>query len=143
VAQVDLLPSVLDCCGIPLPGADWTGVKTSFERGSVTPLRLYPGESWLPLVHGRGGKTRSEVVIENDDPTTGCQVRCLVTDRHRLTVYPGTPDGELFDLAEDPDELSNLWYRPDRREPKAQLIARLLDSYARHTPSYPVPPWNS
>ena len=62
-------------------------------------------------------------MIENDDPTTWYQARCLVTEQHRLTLYPGTPDGELFDLWNDPDELYNLWYREERKAFRDQLTA--------------------
>ena len=82
-------------------------------------------------------------IIENDDPTTGYRIRCLVTERYRLTLYPGTQDGELFDLREDPWELHNLWYQKPYQQLKVDLIATLLDSYSRHTPLYPIPPWNS
>jgi uncharacterized sulfatase len=83
------------------------------------------------------------VVIECDDPTTGLRPRCLVTERHRITVYPGLPDGELFDLSDDPWELNNLWYEPAHRELRAELTARLLDEYSALTPMFPIPPWNS
>ncbi len=79
IAQVDLLPSILEACGTPLPGAAWQEQPTPFERGSVTPLSLYPGRSWLPVVRGESTSVRDSVVIENDDPTTGYRVRCLVT----------------------------------------------------------------
>lgn len=142
-AQIDLLPTVLDYCGVPLPGAAQACAATPFQRGAERPLALYPGRSWRPLLEGDAITLHEEVVIENDDPTTGLQVRCLVTDRHRLTLYPGTPDGELFDLASDPDETHNLWYRPDAAPLRADLIRRLLDAYSRQTPFYPIPPWNS
>lgn len=143
VSQVDLLPTVLDWCGVPEPGAGWRADPTPFERGSVAPLRLRPGRSWLPLLEGAGDPSRDAVVIENDEPTTGLQARCLVTPRHRLTVYPGTPHGELLDLQEDPAELRNLWYDPASRALRAELAGRLLDEYARCTPMWPVPPWNA
>ena len=126
-----------------MPGSEWKDVATPFERGSVTALHPYPGTSWLPLLDGSRRTVRDSVVIENDDPTTGFQVRCLVTERYRLTVYPGTGDGELFDLQYDPHELHNLWYRTDRAALKEKLVARLLDAYSQHTPYHPIPPWNS
>jgi arylsulfatase len=143
VSQVDLMPAVLDLCDVPMPGEEWREVDTPYERGSVVPLRTHPGRSWRPLLDGSENRLRDEVVIENDDPTCGFQVRTLVTDRYRLTIYPGTPHGELFDLQADPDELHNLWYRAEQRSLRADLSARLLDAYARSTPLYPIPPWNA
>ncbi len=142
-AQVDLFPTVLDLCGAPLPGADWPATETPFERGIEAPLRLYPGRSLRPVLDGTAGAVRDRVVIENDDPTTGYRVRSLLTPTHRLAVYPGTPDGELIDLAADPDELHNLWYRAGRRALRDRLTAELLDAYAAETPLYPVPAWNA
>lgn len=143
VSQVDLLPTVLDWCGVEEPGARWAEAPTPFERGSARPLRLRPGASLLPLARGEAGDPGRAVVIENDDPTTGFRVRTLVAGRYRLSVYPGTPDGELFDLAADPDELHNLWYRDDRQRLRAELTERLLNEYAEAAPLYPVPPWNA
>ncbi|MBI3985454.1 MAG: sulfatase-like hydrolase/transferase [Lentisphaerae bacterium] len=143
VSQVDLLPSMLDLCGIPLPGSDWVSRKTPFAWGTQQPLRLFPGRSWKPLLNGAAAAIRDAVVIENDDPSTGFRVRSLVTPTHRLTLYPGTEDGELFDRSDDPDELRNLWHRPERAALKQTLIRRLLDAYSLETPLYPIPPWNS
>jgi arylsulfatase A-like enzyme len=141
VSQVDLLPSVLDLCDVPEPGATWSTRETPFERGAVLPLRLRPGHSWRGLLDGTVDAVRSSVVIENDDPTTGFQVRTLVTPTHRLSVYPGSDAGELFDLTADPNELVNIWDRETTL--RDRLIRELLDEYSRCTPSYPIPPWNS
>lgn len=143
IAQMDLMPSLLDLCGVPMPGSDWAAKPTTFERGSVQPLAPYPGRSWREILEGKTERTRETVVIENDDPTMGFRVRCLVTERYRLTVYPGTPHGELFDLLADPHELYNLWNRPEAQGLQQELIARLLHDYSLETPYHPIPPWNS
>ena len=143
VSQIDLMPGILDLCGVPMPGADWADCKTPFERGSVMPIHHYPGRSFAGLLDGTATSIRDSVVIENDDPTSGYQVRSLVTPTHRLSIYPGTPDGELFDLQHDPDELHNLWYAPAHAGLRAGLVSRLLDAYAGETPWHPVPYWNS
>ncbi len=139
ISQIDLLPTILDLCGVAMPGDRLP--ETPFQRGAVDPLSPYPGRSFAALIGDSRGTIRDEVVIENDDPTTGFRVRALVTDRYRLTVYPGFPFGELFDLSEDPGEHDNLWERkPALRN---ELTKRLLDAYSRHAPLHPIPPWNS
>lgn len=143
VSQIDLMPTVLDLCDVDLPGAEWNEKETPFQRGEVVPLDSYPGRSWRELLRGEPVDWEDEVVIENDSPTTGFQVRTLVTDRHRLSIYPGTEHGELFDLESDPDELHNLWYKDAHKELRENLTAQLLDAYSRATPLYPIPPWNS
>jgi arylsulfatase len=35
ISQIDLMPPVLDYCGVPMPGDEWRAVETPFERGSV------------------------------------------------------------------------------------------------------------
>lgn len=141
VSHVDLLPSILDLCDVAAPGADWVEATTPFERGTVRPLALRPGHSWRGLLDASQTSIRSSVVIENDDPTTGFLVRALVTPSHRLAVFPGTAEGELFDLRADPTELDNLWDKAPAL--RASLISELLHEYALHTPTYPIPPWNA
>ena len=96
---------------------------------------------WRPVLDGSSQTLRPNVVIENDDPTTGLFARALVTPTHRLTVYPGTGEGELFDQAADPDERHNLW--SECPELRARLTAELLDAYCLSTPAWPVTPSNA
>ncbi|MCF6175966.1 MAG: sulfatase-like hydrolase/transferase [Victivallaceae bacterium] len=143
ISQIDLMPGILDLCNIPLPGADWAKFKTPFERGSVSPLNNYPGRSFRPMLENADSRIRDSVIIENDDPTTGLQVRALITDQYRLTVYPGTDHGELFDLIKDPHELYNLWYKEEFSDIRSELIFQLLKDYSSDTPYFPVPDWNA
>lgn len=140
-AQIDLFPSLLDLCHIPEPGSEWTRAETPFQRGSVMPLQLRPGMSWRPVLEGGTDRLHPNIVIENDDPTTGLLARAVVTQNHRLTVYPGTGQGELFDLEADPGERHNLWQESPAL--RAHMTAELLDAYSLHTPAYPVSPWNA
>lgn len=144
ISQIDLMPSLLDLAGLDMPGQAWREQPTPFERGAYQPLRTHPGRSWRPLLRDHpSDESRAPVVIENDDPTTGLQPRCLVTDRYRLTVYGGQRFGELFDLDNDPHELRNLWDDPDHRALRGELCERLANAYAEQTAWLPVPPWNS
>ncbi|MBL4700528.1 MAG: sulfatase-like hydrolase/transferase, partial [Phycisphaeraceae bacterium] len=143
IAQIDLFPSLLDLCDLPLPGSDWGDKPTPFSRGAVRPLHTHPGHSWKDLLDGSKQSIRSTVVIENDDPSTGHQVHALVTSTHRLTIYPDSDEGELFDLQNDPWELFNLWYHPDHAGLRCKLTSQLLNDYVRETPWFPIPPWNA
>jgi hypothetical protein len=131
----------LDLCGGPKPGADWQNEETAFERGSVRPLSLRPGRRWRELLDGSRSSIRGAVVIENDEPTTGLQVRALVTATHRLAMYPGTAEGELFDRRRDPDEVDNLWARDPALH--RTLTEKLLHAYSLHTPAFLVPASNA
>lgn len=143
IAQIDMMPSLLDLCGITIPGSDWTTKETPFARGAVQSLDMYPGKSWASLLRDPTATIRDSVVIENDDPTMGFQVRAMVTNRYRIAVYPGSEDGELFDLAHDPDEICNLWYDAAHASLRTHLVTQLLDRYSRETPWHPIPPWNA
>ncbi|NLD72957.1 MAG: sulfatase-like hydrolase/transferase [Chloroflexi bacterium] len=52
----------------------------------------------------------------------------LFDGRFKIAVYHGHEVGELYDLAQDPEEFHNLWWSPEHAERKAALIARLFDA---------------
>ena len=49
-----------------------------------------------------------------------------ITDQFRLTVFESLSWGQLFDLHEDPDELSNRWNDSRHQSIKHELIYCLL-----------------
>jgi arylsulfatase A-like enzyme len=67
------------------------------------------------------------------------RVRTLVTGRWRLSVRADEPAGELYDLAEDPLEQTNLWNDPAHIGARADLTARLVQEMQRHTDDVPLP----
>ncbi|MFW6133539.1 MAG: sulfatase-like hydrolase/transferase [Planctomycetota bacterium] len=140
-SQIDLVPTVLDLCGVEHPGLHVP--ETPFPRGEVQPLSPLPGRSAAPLLDGSVESIHDEVVIENDDASTGLRPRALVTAGHRLTVYPATGEAELFDLREDPHELHNLFDRRAAAPLRRELTDRLLRAYCRQAPLSPLPPWNA
>ncbi|NKB71128.1 MAG: sulfatase-like hydrolase/transferase [Candidatus Latescibacteria bacterium] len=52
---------------------------------------------------------------------------------HKLVYYIGQAEGELYDLAQDPHELDNLWDSPDHQELKTQMRLQLLEWLAAST----------
>ena len=46
---------------------------------------------------------------------------------HKLAYYLGQEEGELSDLREDPDELWNLWEKPEYVPVKQRLLVRMLE----------------
>ena len=123
-------------------GTDWRE-NVRYTWAQEQDLYPYPGRSWMPLPGDPAATIHDSVVIENDNPATGFRIRSLITPRYRLTVYPGTGDGELFDLAADPNELVNLCDRTEAQAVRQELVEKLLNEYAAQTPFFPVPPWNS
>ena len=67
----------------------------------------------------------------NDPPVHSTMLR---VDSYKIILWHGDPvtgresDGELYDLATDPDELINLWNHPDHLATRARLLQRLADT---------------
>lgn len=60
------------------------------------------------------------------------KVRTIITqDRWRLTVYDDNHEGELYHLAEDPEERNNLFSVSDVRAKKEELLLQLIQSYMK------------
>jgi N-acetylglucosamine-6-sulfatase len=93
VAGIDIMPTVLDAAGVPIPkGLD--------------------GLSWLPLVEGKPAPWRKELLYEyyweRNFPQTPT-IHALRGDRYKFIRYQGLWDlDELYDLQEDPLESRNL-----------------------------------
>ncbi|WP_127579733.1 sulfatase family protein [Paenibacillus koleovorans] len=104
---VDLAPTFLSFCDIPVPRA-MTGVDQK--------------EIWT----GEKEQARDHAICEfRHEPTTIHQ-KTYVDRRYKLTVYYNQTYGELFDLQEDPGELRNLWNDPASRELKTELLLRYI-----------------
>ena len=72
--------------------------------------RAMQGRDMRPAWRDGGG--RDAVVVENHHNGAAVHLRTLVTATHKLTLWRGRPDwGELFDLAADPHELTNIYHR--------------------------------
>jgi arylsulfatase A-like enzyme len=141
VCQIDLMPTILDICGIEAPGATCLQARkvNRPKVAQVTPVDLWPGRSLRPILYGQTAPQREAVVIHNDDVSLGLKIRTLVTDRFKLTFYAGQDFGELFDLEKDPEELYNLWDRPEWRQVQNDLLRWLLHEDTRLSPWQPIP----
>jgi arylsulfatase len=122
-SAVDFFPTMLDLCDVPSPYPDHPLPESLDEPPALA------GESLVPQLRGDRESVREAVVVENDDDYFGQRVRTYVTERYKLTVYPGRDYGELFDLREDPDELHNRWDDPSYAEVKADLYREFLEAY--------------
>lgn len=122
-STLDLATTVLARCGLPpahgLQGRDLRAPSGPGDRDAVLveeeAHHRYPGAPF-PL-----------------------RVRTLVTGRWRLSVRADEPWGELYDLAEDPLELNNLWADPAHTAVRADLTMRLVQEMQRHIDDVPLP----
>ena len=96
VSHVDLLPTILDLAGLPVP-------------------ENLHGRSLTPLMAGRNPAWDRPVYSESLYPLLHygwAPLRALRTDRHKLIE---APRAELYDLAQDPAEEDNLHARDPNR----------------------------
>lgn len=101
------------------------------------------GESLVPILDDKDARVRDSIVIEEDElfDMAGVgehlRMRTLVTEDTRLSFYHGSDQGERFDLANDPAELSNVLAEPAARERRAELteqLSRRVMAYAARAP---------
>jgi arylsulfatase A-like enzyme len=119
---LDFAPTILDLAGVPIPEG-----PVPAEPEADRQLPPWPGVSLAPQLKGEAETIQDSVVIENDEDYLGLRLRTLVTERYKITAYPGQTYGELFDLDSDPDELRNLWDDPGSQELKRDLLIRLME----------------
>ncbi|SFD96532.1 uncharacterized sulfatase [Paenibacillus catalpae] len=104
---VDLAPTFLSLCGIPIPPA-MTGVDQS--------------QVWK----GTASSARDHAICEfRHEPTTIHQ-KTYVDQRYKITVYYNQTYGEIFDLQIDPTELNNLWDDPAYAALKSELLLKYI-----------------
>ena len=105
--------------------------QTVLERAGVAAADGMQGVALNALVADPAAATRDALLIEDETHRTpswvGARIRTrtLVTERHRLSVYQGIAWGELYDLADDPFEVHNLWDAPAAAAVRAELTERL------------------
>lgn len=98
---IDIMPTVLELLG-------------------VTPSKRIQGQSLLPVI---AGKSPGRGEVYSEFATT----KMLQTADWKLVHYVGAPLGELYNLREDPHELSNLYNDPAHAKVRAEMQSRLID----------------
>ncbi len=109
----DIAPTLLDAAGIKIPTA-------------------MQGKTLLPILQGTADPHahRDYVFSEyynawSHRHSYGTMYR---TETHKMIVYHGTDQGELYDLQADPDEFENLWHSPDHAVLKTDLLKATFDA---------------
>lgn len=122
VSLLDFVPTILDYAGLPADVLDRREVKPENER-------FLPGRSLRPWLDHSEHLAERPALIEFER-APGAGPRTLVESRWKLTVFPPTGQGLLFDLEADPHETRNLWDEPACAREKARLSLRLLEELA-------------
>jgi len=114
--QVDFAPTFLSAAGLEIPG-------------------LMQGFDQLGAWCGREEAPRDHVIVENRHQPTRVHLRSFVNSRYKITIYRNGDHGELFDLAEDPSEVNNLWNNPETQSLKCELLHRFMQAELQREPT--------
>lgn len=98
---------------------------TILELAGVTPPDSMEAESLLPALEGEEWQGREVVFSEHsrDGILRETDFMTMVrTQDWKLVHFLDEPFGQLFDLANDPEEVNNLWDDPQHADKKRELL---------------------
>lgn len=111
VQLMDVAPTVLEAAGVNIP--------SNWEAKSLLPGLARQEEVGRDVVYAE---------LARDHIQTGAEYIVMRRDRDwKLVYYLNEPDGELFDLRNDPAEVRNLWASPGHHELRQRLVGELLE----------------
>lgn len=129
VELIDVMPTCLGLMGIEghpgIQGRDWSeALRSGDEIGRED---IYSDMFDLTAVFVRSGGPYG----------AACTLR---SDEWKLTIYPdaGPQYGQLFDLANDPDETRNLYGDPAYRSTREEMLWRLFARAHQNTDPLPI-----
>lgn len=114
VELTDIVPTLLDTLGLPLPD----------HLHGKSLRRIAAGDA-------DAGRHRDFVRSEYHDALAmpdASHANMLRNERYKLVYYHGHPWGELYDLEKDPNEFENLWSEPKQAALKMDLTKQLFDA---------------
>jgi uncharacterized sulfatase len=130
VSGIDIFPTILNFAGI-------------------TPPASCAGQSLIPLLTGESAAIRDEVFIEynrfgaaHDQDDGFFPIRCVRTTEWKLSINLFDRD-ELYNLAEDPDELTNRIDDPALKDIRDRLHDHLIEWQRQTRDTFRSPQWVS
>ena len=112
---VDLTPSFSEVAGLGAPD----------NLQGVSQMRVWQGDD---------AAARDFAIVENRHNPDMPHVTTYVNDRYKISVYRRGEYGEVFDLQEDPHELSNLWSDPASAALKSKLLHEMVQGLLKSEP---------
>jgi arylsulfatase A-like enzyme len=104
--------------------------STILERAGLEPYWGIQGRSLMPLMDGTEDSDAA-VIIEEDSQRAELgfnsppRLHSLVTRDWRLSIYDGVAQGELYNLTDDPHEMTNRFDDPGYTAVKGELFERM------------------
>ncbi len=131
VQLMDLAPTILALAGLTVPD-NWEArsLLPMLERGA------WPQGTFRTHVYAELGRDHIQSAAEH--------VIMRRDTRFKVVVYPGTGEGELYDLHDDPGETRNLWQSPALLARRDQAVTEILQwsvlgAYRAHRRATPRP----
>ncbi|GAB2900529.1 sulfatase-like hydrolase/transferase [Paralcaligenes sp. KSB-10] len=118
---------------------------TVLNRAGVAPYNGIQGHSLMPVMAGADTQLRDALIIEEEGQrvilgfNTRIRCRTLLANDCRVTIYDGANWGELYNLAEDPNELNNLWSDSSSACLRAKMLEKLAYMMLNHVDTSPYP----
>ena len=103
---------------------------TILELAGVEPPSWMEAASLLPYFYQPDFKVRESVFSElaDDMVQEHCEFMTMIReDEWKLVHFLGSSEGQLYNLAVDPDEINNLWDSSEHADIRQQLTLKILD----------------
>jgi arylsulfatase A-like enzyme len=110
----DLFPTICDLTGTPIPDS-------------------VEGKSLVPIMQGKKDKVRDVIFLAYKDIQ-----RAVRTDRWKLIRYTQINKSQLFDLANDPEELKNLADDPKVADKVKEMLTLLAEQQKKFGDKLPL-----
>jgi arylsulfatase A-like enzyme len=151
VSLIDVLPTICDMIGAKIPAGTQGRSLWPLLRGEP-----YPAEEFRSILieQGFGGtcwdnedstnpeswmhKNPNITFHELGPYTQSGTTRVLCRDDWKLVLH-GTGQGELYNLAEDPAEIQNLFHEPAHASIKGELAVDMAQRLTQFQPVNPMP----
>jgi arylsulfatase A-like enzyme len=114
VELTDIMPTLMECIGLPIPD--------DVQGRSLLPLLTGAAS---PHEHRDFVRTECYAAFNMPNRTFASMYR---ERRWKLVVYHGTGVGELYDMEADPQEFTSLWASPEHQAIKTDLLLKSYDA---------------
>jgi arylsulfatase A-like enzyme len=117
VQLMDIAPTILQFAGVD-PPSNWEALAMNKMLTSGCWDEQDPNEKLRDYVYAELGR---------DHIQSGAEYVIMRRDNcWKYVIYPGTQDGELYDLQNDPNETENLWHDPQFLEQRKDAMIEIL-----------------